>query len=136
MNWKQEYELGIPVVDTQHKQLFRFNEELQDAIKGGLKVSSINTLLTQIKQYAARHFAMEEKYMEEVRYPQMQEQKDTHAAFAIRFDEIQDAFNAKGMTPALVQAITNELIKWIVDHVTGMDQAFGDYYRKHSSDAT
>lgn len=133
MNWNNEYELGLPVLDAQHKQLFRFNDELQDAIKKGLKVSNINTLLTQIKLYAARHFSMEEKYMADVSYPQIVEQKDAHAAFVNRFDEIQDDFNAQGMTPDLVKAITNELTKWIVDHVTGMDQTFGKYYRQHSS---
>ena len=136
MQWKHEYELGIAVVDTQHKQLFRFNEELQNNLKGGLKVSSINTLLTQIKQYAARHFTMEEKYMAGINYPGIQEQQEAHAAFAARFSEIQEEFNEQGVTPALVNIINHELIKWINNHITGMDQAFGDYYREHSSEVS
>lgn len=103
MNWKDEYKLGISIVDTQHKQLFRFNKELQDAMEKGIKASSIYTLLTQVKQYAARHFAMEEKYMEDVSYPQIQEQKEAHAAFAVRFGEIQEEFNKQGATPTVNQ---------------------------------
>jgi len=130
VNWKNEYKLDIPVIDAQHKQLFRFNEELQNAMAKGIKVSSINTLLTQIKQYAARHFVMEEKYMEDSNYPEIQEQKDAHAAFVTRFSEIQEEFNKQGITPTLVDQIHNELIKWINEHITGLDQIFGDYYRK------
>ena len=27
MNWVKDYEIGIPLIDTQHRQLFRFNEK-------------------------------------------------------------------------------------------------------------
>lgn len=45
MHWIKDYEIGIPLIDTQHKQLFRFNDELQDSIKkrtesGGHQYSS------------------------------------------------------------------------------------------------
>lgn len=128
MHWVKGYEIGIPLIDTQHKQLFRFNDELQDSIKRGLRVAAINALLTQLKQYAARHFAMEEKFMADVEYPQLEEQQEAHKAFVFRFEEIQKEFNEKGLTPPLVNSISNELSGWINDHITGMDQEFGRYY--------
>ncbi len=131
MLWKSDYEIGIPIIDTQHKQLFRFNDELTNAVKTGLKSSAIDTLLTQIGQYVARHFAMEEKYMEEVNYPKMAEQLQAHTAFIACFNEIQAEFNAQGLTPALVNRIRKELSEWINDHITGIDQLFGNYYRDH-----
>ena len=136
MDWKHEYELGIPVLDAQHKQLFRFNEEVQSAIKGGLKVSSVNSLLTQVKQYAARHFTMEEKYMADVDYPKLHKQKDAHAMFSAHFDAIQTEFNKQGISPELADKISKELIEWITNHITGMDQDFGDYYRHINADTT
>ncbi len=132
MHWKSDYEIGIPIIDTQHKQLFRFNDELLEAVKKGLKASAIETLLTQIKQYVARHFAMEEKYMETVNYPRMEEQLTAHRVFTARFDEIHKDFNKSGLTPDLVNAIRQELSEWITDHITGMDQIFGNYYRDHT----
>ena len=133
MKWKREYELGIPVIDTQHKQLFRFGTELEDALKRGLKVSSITDLLINVKQYTARHFYIEEKYMDDISYPELPKQKEAHTAFVIRFSEIQEKFDKEGISPALVDMIRNELISWIDSHITGMDQEFGDYYRNNST---
>ena len=45
MRWKKEYNNGIPLIDTQHKQLFRFSEELQTAISSGLKLATLKELL-------------------------------------------------------------------------------------------
>ncbi len=72
MRWKKEYNNGIPLIDTQHKQLFRFSEELQTAISSGLKPATLN----------------------------------------------------------------NELVDWISNHITGIDQKFGDYYQDYQSQKT
>lgn len=134
MQWKEEFEIGIPLIDTQHKQLFRFNEELELSMQKGLKVSDVSSLLLKIKQYAARHFAMEEKYMRDIKYPSLDEQKEAHVYFTTKFQEIQDNFNEVGLTGELVNQIHNELIGWVTTHVTGMDQAFGDYYQKYRAE--
>ena len=134
MQWKDEFKIGIPLIDTQHKQLFRFNAELEDSIQKGLKVSDVSALLLQIQQYVARHFAMEEKYMEEINYPSLEEQKEAHTAFTAKFQEIQDGFNEEGLTGELVDKIHNELIAWVTNHVTGMDQAIGDFYKEYCSE--
>lgn len=81
MRWVKDYEIGIPLIDTQHKQLFRFNDELQDSVKRGVKVAAIDALLIQLKQYTARHFAMEEKYMAEVEYSKLKEQQEAHIIY-------------------------------------------------------
>ena len=133
MRWKDEFKIGIPLIDTQHKQLFRFNDELEESIQKGLKVSDISSLLIQIKQYIVRHFVMEEKYMQEIKYPSLDEQKEAHAAFTAKFQELQDMFNEEGMSGVLVDKIHNELIAWVTSHVTGMDQAIGDFYKSYCS---
>lgn len=69
--------------------------------------------------------------MADVEYSQLRKQQEAHKAFVVRFDEIQKEFNEKGLTPSLVQSISNELSGWINDHITGMDQEFGRYYSEH-----
>lgn len=133
MRWKKEYENDIPIIDTQHKQLFRFNDELQTAISSGLKQSTLKELLTNVQQYVARHFAMEEKFMRDSKYPGLNEQLEAHAYFTNRFNEIFDDFNKDGLSPPLVNALKNELTDWVTKHITGIDQKFGDYYKKYQS---
>ncbi len=133
MRWKKEYNNGIPLIDTQHQQLFRFSDELQTAISSGLKQATLKELLVNVQQYTVRHFIVEEKIMAECKYPWLDEQLEAHAHFKNRFNEIFDDFNENGLTPPLVNALKNELVDWISNHITGIDQKFGDYYQEYQS---
>lgn len=130
MPWKESHKIGIPIIDTQHKQLFRFTEELQSSLNSGLKASAIKKLLVNVGEYVARHFAMEEKYMAESNYPGLDTQREAHGAFSKRFEHFFNDFNENGLTPPLVNSIKTELINWVNDHITGLDQEFGAYYRE------
>ena len=130
MKWKRKYALGISVVDAQHKQLFRLSDELDAEVQAGIRLEEIDAMLLHIGEYAARHFALEEKYMTDSNYPGLAEQQETHQAFAARFAEIYDDFKDKGLNREIVDALRNELTDWIRDHVTGLDQRFGRYYNE------
>jgi len=128
MQWKDDYKIGIPVIDAQHKQLFQATSELSEALGKGLTPDVINNLLTHLEFYAIRHFQMEERYMMESSYPDLSEEIEEHQYFIKRFSEIKKDFLQNGLNPGIVHTIQNELSLWIKDHVLGLDQAFGAYY--------
>jgi hemerythrin len=128
MQWKDDYKIGISVIDAQHKHLFIATNELSEAVSKGLTPAIIDNLLTQLGLYAVRHFQMEEHYMTESSYPDLPEQRQEHQYFTQRFTEITEDFKQNGLSPSIVHAIQNELGLWLKDHVLGLDQAFGAYY--------
>lgn len=130
MEWQDQYKIGIPIIDTQHKHLFLASSELNDALAKGLRPATIDTCLTQVGFYVARHFAMEEQYMEASSYPGLAEQIDAHRYFTQHFSEIKNDFQQNGLSPNVVKAIQNELGVWLKNHVLGLDQAFGEFYKK------
>jgi hemerythrin len=136
MQWKDEFKIGISVIDAQHRQLFLCDNELSAALAKGLKPSAIENILTQLGFYVARHFAMEEQYMEASSYPNLPEQVEDHRYFAKRFAEIQGEFTQNGLRPSVVHAIQHELSQWIKEHVLGLDQAFGAFYKEKGEKAT
>ena len=131
MRWKKEYNTGISIIDTQHKQLFRFHDELQNAISSGLKQSILKELLINVKQYVARHFSVEEKLMADSNYPGLEVQLEAHAGFTSNFDKHFNSFQERGLSPELVNGIKKDLLDWIGKHITGIDQKFGDYYLEY-----
>jgi len=131
MEWNTKYALGIPVVDTQHRQLFRLSNELDAELQAGIRPEEIDAMLVHMGEYAARHFAMEEKYMAESNYPGLAEQQTAHQAFTNRFAEIYDEFREKGLRREIVDTLHRELTEWVREHVTGLDQRFGVYYKEH-----
>lgn len=67
MLWKDKYELGVSLIDTQHKELFRriesFMQTLRSADSWGEKIPQINETLELMKRYVAEHFRFEEIFL-------------------------------------------------------------------------
>lgn len=100
MEWQDKFKIGISVIDAQHKQLFLAKNELNEALAKGLRPAAIDRCLTQVGFYVARHFAMEEQYMEASSYPGLAEQILAHRYFTKRFTEIKEEFQRNGPTPS------------------------------------
>lgn len=132
MIWSQNYKIGIPTIDAQHKRLFEIIGELQTALQEGLKSSDFERILQNLDQYKTRHFQLEEKYMVESGYPGLAKQQEAHQYFMKRFQVLGEELAETGMTHSVVKAVQKELTEWLEDHVTGLDMEFGKYYQKHT----
>lgn len=130
MKWKGRYSVGISVLDAQHKQLFRMSDQLDADLKQGLRSEEIEETLVHMGEYATRHFQMEEKYMEEVGYPGLAQQRKIHCQFTNTFRSMYEDFKENGLTQGVVESLRRDLTNWIRDHVVGIDQQFGEYYKK------
>ncbi|MFT5727707.1 MAG: hemerythrin [Desulforhopalus sp.] len=49
MTWSDEYKIGLPVIDSQHKRLFNLIDELNKAIETGPEITDIEELLAGLK---------------------------------------------------------------------------------------
>jgi len=130
MIWSDDYKIGLPVIDAQHKRLFKLIDELNEAIETGLEITDVEELLAGLDQYKTRHFQLEEKYMVESNYAGLEEQQKAHGHFSNKFKEIGEEIGKEGITPTIVQVIKEELVEWLKEHVTGLDVNFGEYYRQ------
>ena len=129
MQWNKKYALGIAAIDAQHKQLFRLSNELDTALASGIRPQDLDALLAGLKQYAARHFTLEERHMAELNYEGLGEQQQAHAEFVDRFDSLHQQLASDGLSAELTSRLQQELADWLRDHVTGMDQQFGRFYK-------
>lgn len=66
--WKQEFELGIPSIDEQHKRLLdignRINELLTNHDDTDDNYDEIHTVIQELKDYTVYHFKTEEDLFE------------------------------------------------------------------------
>jgi len=129
MKWNKKYALGIAAIDAQHKQLFRLSDDLDTALQNGIRTEDLDALLIRLKQYAARHFTLEERQMADLDYAGLVEQQETHEEFVHRFSELHQQLATDGLSAELTNLLQQELSGWIRDHVTGMDQEFGSFYK-------
>jgi hemerythrin len=83
IEWKDEYLLGDSKIDAQHKKLFEMaNNALvchQDqSISSNERGKRVNKILLDLQEYIQTHLEYEEKYMEEIEYPQYEEHVQMH----------------------------------------------------------
>ncbi len=136
VEWDKKYELHISVIDAQHKQIISCLNELEMAMKKGVKAEDISEILARTQHYAVRHFGIEEKYMRESKYPGLDKQLQAHQYFTERFTQILQEFTTNGLTSAVVNSLRQELSEWIKNHVIGLDLAFGTYYQNFQAEIT
>jgi len=129
MKWSNDFRIGIPAIDAQHKRLFELIQDLTDALHSGLRGSDVARTLESLDQYKTRHFQLEEKYMRESGYPGLAEQQEAHGYFGLRFGQLRESLEDRGVTLEIMNFIQAELSRWITEHVTGLDKEFGKFYQ-------
>ncbi len=86
--WNSSYEVGIDLVDKQHRQLINLINELETSLNGSLKDNSITEVAYAIVEYAIYHFSEEEKLMDACYYPQGSCRKREHEEFVTKLHEV------------------------------------------------
>lgn len=127
-DWKQEYSVGHPILDDQHRGFFslcRQAEECREDLsqEGRLR---FHALLNDLVLYARRHFVTEESMLAVHDYPLLEQQKAEH-----------EAYNEK-LTDFVVQATFGELdrdglfdylCEWWASHIMNSDMKYRDFLR-------
>ncbi|HIP91940.1 MAG TPA: hemerythrin, partial [Thermotoga sp.] len=104
--WKERYKIGAPLVDQQHKELFKrvsaFIQVVQSDVPWELKVEKVKETLSFMQRYVIEHFEAEEKFQEEIGYPGLEEHRKIHEQFKGAIQQYVDRFEKEGFTKKLV----------------------------------
>jgi hemerythrin-like metal-binding protein len=87
IDWTAEFELGIPDIDTEHRELIALINELHADIGDTTPSADIVLRLQEIYRQIADHFAHEEQHMRDSRYMSYAEHKEDHE---ILLDDLRD----------------------------------------------
>lgn len=117
--WSDEYSLGSPTLDQQHKRLFELINSLYEAMQRGVEQNQLKDLLQMLEQYAQHHFDEEEQAMAEVKYPDIVEQRKAHRYFGRRIMEFKHQMQREDLFPRDILVFMKD---WLVAHILNMDQ--------------
>lgn len=124
LEWKDEYSIGIQVVDEQHKHLFEIGNSAFKLLNNGSyldKYSEIDHIIEDLFQYTKYHFKYEEEYMLEHNDSNYYNQKIEHEAFIKRID----SFKLDGIDQSKDKYIMKLIVfifDWILDHILKKDK--------------
>lgn len=134
--WEPYMEMGHPEIDAQHKTLIneinKLCKELTDKEPDAEKIKShIKFML----EYAAKHFATEEKLMQEIEYPGYLNHYNTHRWFEKQVKKLVNDYVRFGPTHTMVVRIHHLLVDWLVSHICGTDGDLRTYYKAYMKHA-
>ena len=134
MLWKDRYELGVPSIDEQHKELFRRVESFLQALRSAgsweEKAPRLNETLEFMKGYVVEHFRDEEEYQLSINYPGYEHHKQLHIGMVDYVLEVSEQYERSGNNEDLMQQFGGRLLAWLINHVAAEDQRIADYARK------
>ena len=123
--WKDEYNLGISLMDRQHREIVGIIDELYEAMKNGQGEAVLGGLLARMTTYSLQHFTLEEQMMSKYRYPDQAQHELEHQAYRSKTAELM-AKHEKS-TLALSVATAQYLKTWWVNHIQTTDRKYVPY---------
>lgn len=133
VKWDDSLEIGIDLIDEQHKMLIEKLNDLSKAIEMLQGDNKVMKTLEFMIDYTNFHFTSEEKQMAENQYPGLPKQQEQHEKFKSTLNGILEDFEEEGLTPGLTTSVNTFLVNWLISHIKGMDMEFGEYLRNKDS---
>ena len=115
IRWEKRFELGIPVIDAQHKRLVALCNDLYLTIVR-------NDALRATVDYITTHFSDEEKLLSAVGYAELDSQKSQHRAFTAQIARTLKTFHQTTFQDAI--EFVKFLYDWILHHIAVSDKQY------------
>ncbi|HHV59032.1 MAG TPA: hemerythrin family protein [Clostridiaceae bacterium] len=134
MLWKDKYEIGVPRIDAQHKELFSCVESFLQVLRAeeswNEKIPRINETLEFMKRYVVEHFRDEEEYQKSINFPEYEYHKKIHNGMVKYVQEVSRQYEQSDNNEYLMQQLGGRLLAWLINHVAAEDQLIADYAKK------
>ena len=114
IEWKDEFSVGVASVDLEHRELIDLINDLHTLLGENASADEVVTMLGEIYAQIAAHFALEEKYMRDSRYPLLEEHKTDHETLLDELRDIMDLVEDDGSYDE--QGLSQDLQRWFTEH--------------------
>ncbi len=122
IEWPEELNTDIHIIDEQHKRIVNYINELDDAKLTGDK-AKVGDVIDELVDYTVSHFAFEESLMEEADYPFLSPHKKVHELFIRRVNKFVERHKND---EDIGHELHTMLSKWLVNHIRNEDADYAD----------
>lgn len=119
IEWKDEFSVGVPAVDIEHRDLIEMINDLHGLLGEGATREQVSAALNEIFTQISAHFALEEKFMRDVRYDGLAEHKEEHENLLDELRDIMDRVHDDGSFDE--ERLSRELESWFTEHFRTQD---------------
>lgn len=124
VKWKNDYEIGVTLIDEQHKKLFEIANSAYELLRNDFyvdKYDKIIEILAELKDYTVFHFKSEEEYMLSIGYKRFLSHKVEHENFINEINNINLA-EIDANQDESVKDLLGFVVDWIDKHILDQDK--------------
>jgi hemerythrin-like metal-binding protein len=132
--WNTSYSIGNTTIDNEHMQMLQVYNELIDLIKNNEKDRrTFASILSKLTDFSLYHFKNEEKYMLNMKYPDIEEHKELHKEYIYQVA----LFNTEllGPNPPKPTEIINFVKNWLDNHIFKEDIKYVNFNKENNLNA-
>ncbi|MDR2015384.1 MAG: bacteriohemerythrin [Azoarcus sp.] len=126
LQWSEEFSVGIPEIDEQHKTLFNLVNMLHIAILDHKGTAACAEVLDELVDYTRVHFGLEQSLMHIGKYPEYE------AHCALHHELVEEVVALQNKIHSGKAAISFELLHflrtWLTKHILGEDKKYGVFF--------
>ncbi len=128
--WTKSLEVGVDLIDSQHKNWFEKADQLFEAGKNGKSKEYIIQMFDFLDEYTKTHFRDEEKYMQRINYPELPQQKQMHTDFIKKLSELRKQYETAGANISVIISANQFILDWLTKHISNADKKIGEFSKK------
>ena len=129
VEWRDEYNLGVSIIDTQHQQFLQLMEQAYDAFYKRETKDELAVLMGNLKDYTLLHFGTEEKYFDLFNYEFKEEHVRHHMQLKEQLIGLMKDFEVKG--PDMIPNLIDFLENWLVNHLNHEDKKYVQCFKEN-----
>ncbi|NPA41688.1 MAG: hemerythrin family protein [Aquificae bacterium] len=130
IEWDESLRVGVPEMDEERKTLVNMLNKIYEILKDGDREQARNYFVNEFITYLNSHLANEEKFLESIKYPDLERHKQAHDVLRREIDRLNrdfDLTNPKDFAYAL-----SLCWGWIYSHIQKVDKKYGEFFNsKH-----
>jgi len=120
--------VGHEEIDHQHAALFDAVNRLHDALRSERSRQEQGAILAFLHAYTVDHFQMEESFMRETGYPELESHHALHENLIQQVRDLEERYAAGTMTLSIM---TMHFLKdWLTNHIQDEDRKLAAFLRE------
>ena len=132
--WNPKWETGYPLIDEQHRELFRRLDLLMEAVPDGNPEAVAKDLLPYLMDYVDSHFRDEEALMAAAGYSLVDAHRALHQAMREEASQLLDRVALEGLEA--MGPVLEWLLAWLVQHIDSEDRRLANHLQRAAQDQT
>jgi hemerythrin len=129
--WNREYSLGVPEIDTQHREIMTLINHTINHCTGNFieEKNYFDRVINTAIQYLSEHFEAEEKILGKTKYETYEEHKKEHDTFLKKLKGIREDVK-EGKKKLNLFEFAVYLKEWALSHILCYDKGAEKYFKE------